>query len=80
MGLAQPNEVLVSRTVKDLVAGAQIRFEDRSVHSPWGTGYLAPVRGVHLTGSWLEGHALDGSLPKPDRQPLRHPYSRSQNA
>jgi len=33
MGLAQPNEVLVSRTVKDLVAGAQIRFEDRSVHS-----------------------------------------------
>jgi class 3 adenylate cyclase len=33
MGLARPNEVLVSNTVKDLVAGAQIRFEDRSVHS-----------------------------------------------
>ena len=33
MGLARPNEVLVSSTVKDLVAGAEIRFEDRSVHS-----------------------------------------------
>ena len=28
MGLARPNEVLVSSTVKDLVAGAEIRFED----------------------------------------------------
>jgi class 3 adenylate cyclase len=33
MGVARPNEVLVSSTVKDLVAGAEIRFEDRSVHS-----------------------------------------------
>jgi class 3 adenylate cyclase len=36
MGLARPNEVLVSNTVKDLVAGAEIRFEDRSVQSLWG--------------------------------------------
>jgi class 3 adenylate cyclase len=33
MGLARPNEVLVSSTVRDLVAGAEIRFEDRSVQS-----------------------------------------------
>jgi class 3 adenylate cyclase len=33
MGLARPNEVLVSSTVRDLVAGAEIRFEDRSVPS-----------------------------------------------
>jgi class 3 adenylate cyclase len=33
MGLARPNEVLVSSTVKELVAGAEIRFEDRSVQS-----------------------------------------------
>ena len=33
LGLARPNEVLVSSTVKDLVAGAEIRFEDHSVHS-----------------------------------------------
>jgi class 3 adenylate cyclase len=41
MGLARPNEVLVSSTVKDLVAGAEIQFEDRSVQS---------LRGV--PGSW----------------------------
>jgi class 3 adenylate cyclase len=33
MGLARPDEVLVSSTVKDLVAGAEIRFEDRGTHS-----------------------------------------------
>jgi len=31
--LAQPGEVLVSRTVKDLVAGSGIEFEDRGEHS-----------------------------------------------
>ncbi len=31
-GLAGPNEVLVSRTVKDLVAGSGIVFEDRGEH------------------------------------------------
>jgi class 3 adenylate cyclase len=30
--LAQPGEVLVSRTVKDLVAGSGIGFEDRGDH------------------------------------------------
>jgi class 3 adenylate cyclase len=30
--LAQPGEVLVSRTVKDLVAGSGIEFEDRGEH------------------------------------------------
>ena len=31
--LAQPGEVLVSRTVRDLVAGSGIAFDDRGVHS-----------------------------------------------
>jgi class 3 adenylate cyclase len=31
--LAAPNEVLVSRTVRDLVAGSPLRFTDRGVHS-----------------------------------------------
>lgn len=31
--LAQPAEVLVSHTVKDLVAGSGIRFEPRGTHS-----------------------------------------------
>ena len=30
--LAHPNEVLVSSTVKDLVAGSQLRFDDRGSH------------------------------------------------
>jgi pimeloyl-ACP methyl ester carboxylesterase len=32
-GLAQPGEVLVSSTVKDLVAGSDLRFEDRDIHA-----------------------------------------------
>jgi class 3 adenylate cyclase len=31
--LAEPGEVLVSRTVKDLVAGSGLEFSDRGVHS-----------------------------------------------
>ena len=30
--LAEPSEVLVSSTVKDLVAGSGLRFEDRGAH------------------------------------------------
>ena len=30
---AEPGEVLVSRTVKDLVAGSGIQFSDRGVHT-----------------------------------------------
>jgi class 3 adenylate cyclase len=33
MGCAGPGEVLVSRTIKDLVAGSGMRFEDRGVHT-----------------------------------------------
>ncbi len=32
IGLAEPNEVLVSRTVKDLVVGSGIVFADRGTH------------------------------------------------
>ena len=35
--LAAPSEVLVSRTVKDLVAGSGLAFEDRGTH---------PLKGV----------------------------------
>jgi class 3 adenylate cyclase len=33
MSLARPNEVLVSSTVKDLVAGSGLRFESRGLHA-----------------------------------------------
>jgi class 3 adenylate cyclase len=32
-GQAGPDEVLVSRTVKDLVAGSGIEFSDRGIHT-----------------------------------------------
>ena len=35
---ARPSEVLVSSTVKDLVAGAEITFEDRGLHELKGVG------------------------------------------
>ncbi len=40
-GLAEPNEVLVSNTVKDLVMGSELEFADRAVHE---------LKGV--PGSW----------------------------
>jgi class 3 adenylate cyclase len=33
MGMAEPDEVLVSRTVRDLTAGSGLRFTDRGTHS-----------------------------------------------
>ena len=33
MGAAEADEVLVSRTVRDLTAGSGLRFEDRGTHS-----------------------------------------------
>jgi class 3 adenylate cyclase len=38
MDAAAPREVLVSRTVRDLVAGADLRLEDRGSHSLKGVG------------------------------------------
>lgn len=32
-GRAEPSEVLVSRTIRDLVAGSSLRFEDRGTHT-----------------------------------------------
>jgi class 3 adenylate cyclase len=41
MALSEPGRVLVSRTVKDLVAGSGLKFELREVH---------PLKGV--AGDW----------------------------
>ena len=42
--LAASGEILLSGTVKDLVAGAGIRFEDRGRHVLRGSGGMAVVR------------------------------------
>jgi pimeloyl-ACP methyl ester carboxylesterase len=47
--LAKPGEVLVSSTVKDLVAGSGIQFEDRGTHMLTGVGewhLYAPLAGT----------------------------------
>ena len=41
---ARPGEVLVSSTVKDIVAGSGIGFEERGEHAGRSPGHLAPVR------------------------------------
>ncbi len=52
-GEAAPGEVLVSSTVKDLVVGAGIAFEDRGVHElkgvpdAWRLFAVAPPGGIH---------------------------------
>jgi class 3 adenylate cyclase len=49
MSLAGPGEVLVSSTVKDLVAGSEITFEERGVHA---------LKGV--PGDWRLSAAITG--------------------
>ncbi len=44
--LAQPSEILVSRTVKDLVAGSGIAFADRGNHELSGISDLWPLFAV----------------------------------
>ena len=47
--LAAPGEVLVTRTVRDLVAGSGISFENRGEHEPQGRpGPLGALRGERL--------------------------------
>jgi class 3 adenylate cyclase len=46
VGVAAPGEVLVSRTVRDLVAGSQIALEDRGSHALRGVGDEWPLYAV----------------------------------
>jgi class 3 adenylate cyclase len=41
--VADPGEVLVTRTVRDLVAGSGIEFDDRGVHSLKGVADQWPL-------------------------------------
>nr|WP_283956373.1 adenylate/guanylate cyclase domain-containing protein [Blastococcus sp. CCUG 61487] len=51
MALTGPDEVLCSRTVKDLVAGAGFRFADRGTHRLKGVPDEWPLYAVELTTS-----------------------------
>ena len=50
-GVAKPGEVLVSQTVRDLVAGSGLEFEDRGAHR---------LKGV--PNEWLLFQALPNKL------------------
>ena len=45
-GLAEPGEILVSRTVRDLVAGSGLRFADRGEHELKGVPERWPLYAV----------------------------------
>ena len=47
LGQAEPRELLVSRTVKDLVAGSGIRFTDRGAHALKGLPDTWQLYAVH---------------------------------
>jgi class 3 adenylate cyclase len=51
MGVAAPGEVLVSRTVRDLVAGSGIALESRGTHALKGVGDDWPLFAVRRGGS-----------------------------
>jgi len=53
LGIAQPGEVVVSSTVKDLVAGSGLTFQDRGAHHLKGIPgewRLFSVSGVGVSG------------------------------
>jgi class 3 adenylate cyclase len=45
-GLAKPSEILVSRTVRDLVAGSGLRFDERGEHELKGVPDRWPLYAV----------------------------------
>src|SRR5262249_61626827 len=64
-GCAQPGEVLVSSTVKDLVAGSGLAFEDRGPHELKGIPgewrvYARPRRFVSNSSPRVPGRARSG--------------------
>jgi len=51
MAEARADEILVSRTVKDLVVGSELTFEDRGVHSLKGIDESWRLFAVQMDGA-----------------------------
>ena len=69
--LAAPGEVLVSGTVRDLVTGSAVGFEDRDTAELKGVpGRWAPLRGP---GARAPGRSPSGTAPAPERAHLHSP-------
>jgi class 3 adenylate cyclase len=63
-GLAHPSEVLVSQTVKDLVAGSGLTFEDRGLHR---------LKGVPTSGGCMRslGSEAHPQAARTDQEPRK---------
>lgn len=82
--LAQPGEVLVSATVRDVVMGAGLRFEDRGLHALRGLPGLRRLfaarwdgAGAHAVARSLKRHAAVGVSHR--RRPKRSTGSRTES-
>ena len=70
-GIAKPGEVLVSSTVKDLVAGSELRFFDRGLHALVGFTDPWHLFTVDQASAWRCGEA-----PRPVQVRRRRPSAR----
>lgn len=70
--LAQPGEVLVSATVRDVVLGSGLRFEDRGLHEMRG---LPGVRRL-FAARWVGSGAPAAALPLERRTAIRVSHGR----
>ena len=63
---AAPSEILVSSTVKDLVAGSGIEFDDRGVLGADGLADLTfPMPRAMPASSWIWGTVFTGGRARP---------------
>ena len=63
--LAEPGEILVSSTVKDLVVGSSVAFTERGEHDLKGVpGSVAPLRRRRITGSIGRSHVRAPDLAR----------------
>ena len=77
VALAGPGEVLVSSTVKDLVAGSGLEFEDRGRARAQGrTRSVAPLPGAFVRPNRLQTSLLLAALLVPATSPAaNHPFA-----
>ena len=67
--LAEPNDLLVSSTLRDLVIGSGLEFDERGTHELKGAWRLAPLRRCLSVGvKRRSSKHLDPPVPRMKRQ------------
>lgn len=67
LGVAQPGEVLVSTTVRDLLAGSGLAFEDRGEYE---------LKGIEAAEAWQRSYGKASKQPTLVRRGLHAEVSR----